>query len=116
MCPWFDLWAFVDAAKKSGENWSTTIREDLRRGNLPGYHLLNDTVQDGIQLGLGIVDFHEVYTAPTSHLREFAAKCGKRLRLRPPYREHLGQAFARFFMRVGLPVDIPGEKLKKPKS
>jgi len=23
-----------------------------------------------------------------------------------PYREHLAQAFARFFMRVGLPVDI----------
>jgi hypothetical protein len=27
--------------------------------------------------------------------------------LLPPYREHLSQAFARFFMRVGLPVDIP---------
>jgi hypothetical protein len=32
---------------------------------------------------------------------------GRRLRLLPPYREHLSQAFARFFMRVGLPVDIP---------
>ncbi len=30
-----------------------------------------------------------------------------RLRLLPPYREHLAQGFARFFMRVGLPVDIP---------
>ena len=29
------------------------------------------------------------------------------LRLLPPYGEHLSQAFARFFMRVGLPVDIP---------
>ena len=26
--------------------------------------------------------------------------------LLPPYREHLSQAFARFFMRVGLPLDI----------
>jgi hypothetical protein len=25
----------------------------------------------------------------------------------PPYREHLSQAFARYFMRVGLPSDIP---------
>ena len=24
----------------------------------------------------------------------------------PPHREHLSQAFARFFMRVGLPIDI----------
>ncbi len=29
-----------------------------------------------------------------------------RLRLLPPYREHLSQAFARFFMRVGLPVQV----------
>ncbi len=29
-----------------------------------------------------------------------------RLRLLPPYREHLSQAFARFFMRVGLPVAV----------
>jgi hypothetical protein len=35
------------------------------------------------------------------------AKAAKRLRLLPPYREHLSQSFARFFMRVGLPIDIP---------
>jgi hypothetical protein len=29
------------------------------------------------------------------------------VRLLPPYREHLAQAFARFFIRVGLPVDVP---------
>jgi hypothetical protein len=29
-----------------------------------------------------------------------------RFRLLPPYREHLSQAFARFFMRVGLPIPI----------
>jgi len=61
---------------------------------------------------LTIVDFHEVYTAPTNVVREFALRTGKRLRLLPPYREHLAQAFARFFMRVGLPVDIAAEKLK----
>jgi hypothetical protein len=36
-----------------------------------------------------------------------------RLRLLPPYREHLSQSFARFFMRVGLPVDIPSFTSKK---
>jgi hypothetical protein len=29
------------------------------------------------------------------------------LRLLPPYRKHLSQSFARFIMRVGLPIDIP---------
>ncbi len=32
-----------------------------------------------------------------------------RLRLLPPYREHLSQSFARQFMRVGLPIDLPRE-------
>jgi hypothetical protein len=29
-----------------------------------------------------------------------------RFRLLPPYREHLSQAFARFFMRVGLTIPV----------
>jgi hypothetical protein len=116
LCPVFDLWTFIDAAKSRGENWGSDIREDLRQGNLPGYHLLSDAFQDELQFPLTIVDFHEVYTAPTVQVRQFAAGCGNRLRLRPPYREHLGQAFARFFMRVGLPVGIPKERLKtRPK-
>ncbi len=35
-----------------------------------------------------------------------AARNEPRLRLLPPYREHLSQAFARFFMRVVLPVEV----------
>ena len=111
LCPCWDLWEFIDVAKKKGVNWGKEQREALRRGNLPGYYLCNEANQDGLDLGLTIVDFHEVYTAPTKLVREFALGSGKRLRLLPPYREHLAQAFARFFMRVGLPVDIPPEKL-----
>jgi hypothetical protein len=54
-----------------------------------------------------------VYAAPTNLVKQFASKCGPRLRLCPPYKEHLAQALARFFMRVGLPVGIPKEKLQK---
>lgn len=54
-----------------------------------------------------VVDFHEVFSLPLAFLQLWVAKSGtRRLRLAPPYREHLSQAFARFFMRVGLPVDI----------
>jgi len=42
----------------------------------------------------------------TGILEELVTHTGKRLRLCPPYREHLAQAFARFFMRVGLPQDV----------
>ena len=113
LCPWWDLWRFVDAAKANGENLGAEVRESLRRGNLPGYHLLNEASQDEIKIGIGLVDFHDVHTAPLDQVKAFATSAGKRLRLRPPYREHLAQAFARFFMRVGLPVDIPSEKVKR---
>ncbi|TVS14264.1 MAG: hypothetical protein EA424_20110 [Planctomycetaceae bacterium] len=113
LCPWWDLWRFVEAVKAKGENFGSDLRESLRRGNLPGYHLLNEVSQDGIEFGVGVVDFHEVHTAPLDQVKAFAKSAGKRLRLRPPYREHLAQAFARFFMRVGLPVDVPREKVKK---
>lgn len=113
LCPWWDLWQFVETSKAKGENWGRDLREALRRGNLPGYHLLNDATQDGLVIDVGVVDFHEVYTAPTEQVREFVNHQGPRLRLCPPYREHLAQAFARFFMRVGLPVDIPKDKLRQ---
>jgi hypothetical protein len=36
-----------------------------------------------------------------------AMRLGPRWRLRSPFLEHFSQAFARFFMRVGLPSSIP---------
>jgi hypothetical protein len=111
LCPWWDLWDFIDAATAKGENWGREVRENLRRGNIPGYHLLNEADQGGI--GIGLVDFHEVYSAPTPRVREFLKGRRHHLRLCPPYREHLAQAFARFFMRVGLPVDIPPDRIRR---
>ena len=113
LCPWWDLWQFVEAAQAKGENFGSERRESLRRGNLPGYHLLNEFARDGFDIGLGLIDFHEIQSAPLHQVKSFVTSLGKRLRLRPPYREHLAQAFARFFMRVGLPVDIPPEKVKR---
>jgi hypothetical protein len=54
-----------------------------------------------------VVDFHQVYTAPREFLESvLKSRAQGRLRLLPPYREHLSQAFARFFMRVGLPSGV----------
>jgi maleate cis-trans isomerase len=38
-----------------------------------------------------------------------AALFGERVRLLSPYKEHLSQAFARYFMRVGLPRPLADE-------
>ena len=54
-----------------------------------------------------VVDFHEIYSIPRVFIESLLVQRGqKRLRLLPPYREHLSQAFARYFMRVGLPVSV----------
>ena len=84
-------------------------KEALRRGQVVGYHLLAgyDGHVEELRGGLQVVDLRRVYSLPKAFLRRFAEAQGSRLRLLPPYREHLAQAFARFFMRVGLPVDIP---------
>ena len=81
--------------------------EEARKGRLPGYHVLNRCDLPGREREFMLVDFSRVFTADVFLVRELAAGHGPRLRLNPPYREHLAQAFARFFMRVGLPVDIP---------
>lgn len=81
--------------------------EDARRGQLPAHHVLNECELPRANREVRVVDFRYVYTLPVDFSREFASKTVNRIRLLPPYREHLSQAFARFFMRVGLPSDIP---------
>jgi hypothetical protein len=80
--------------------------EDARRGNLPAFHLLAPCEEQGFERELRIVDFRRCYTLPFPFVRQ-RLRSSLHLRLLPPYREHLSQAFARFFMRVGLPIDIP---------
>jgi len=100
-------WPDVVAFETAGGN--TAIRgRDFRRklveGNIPGLSLLHKH-DGGPGIPWSVVEFRRLFTLPKPFLSQFAASCGPRLRLRSPYREHLAQAFARFFMRVGLPHD-----------
>lgn len=104
VCP---FWPLSEFEKRKPYYKGSSGKEALRRGYLPGYHLLNKCEIDGFKTDYLVVDFRAVYSVPFDFLIDFAGAKGKRLRLLPPYREHLSQAFARFFMRVGLPVDIP---------
>jgi len=104
LCP---HWPLARLEEASDFFKSTKGKEDLRRGNVPGYHLIASCELPGLQRELRVVDFRAVYSLPHPYLRHLASERGDRVRLMPPYREHLSQAFARFFMRVGLPVNIP---------
>jgi hypothetical protein len=54
-----------------------------------------------------IVDFRQIFSLPFEYLTTRAEELGDRWRLDSPFLEHFSQAFARFFMRVGLPSAIP---------
>jgi hypothetical protein len=84
---------------------------DICDGYLWNLSMLNEHRSSGnIEMEIRLVDFHEVFTIPRAFLEYLLAQRGEhRYRLLPPYREHLSQAFARFFMRVGLPIPIKKE-------
>ncbi len=86
--------------------WNKYVNE-LENGTIWHKSLLNSTTNQKVPFEHRIVDFYEVYTIPRTFLENVLKKRkNQRPRLLPPYREHLSQAFARFYMRVGLPTPI----------
>jgi hypothetical protein len=81
--------------------------ENVRRGRVPAWYVLAACELQDLEREVRLVEFQRTHSLPLSFIRARTAASGDRIRLLPPYREHLAQAFARFFMRVGLPVDIP---------
>jgi hypothetical protein len=100
----------LQADKRYGQD---AAWEEARRGRHGGVHVLHRCDIPGCELEFMLVDLRRVYSLSVDMLRAFAAGLGNRVCLLPPYREHLSQAFARFFMRVGLPADIPPFGKKK---
>ncbi|OQX79444.1 MAG: hypothetical protein B6D61_03510 [Bacteroidetes bacterium 4484_249] len=79
---------------------------DIKNGRRLSFHMLNKSEEIGINEHL-IIDFRNIFGINTDTLRnQIITNTHPRIRLAPPYREHLSQAFAKFFMRVGLPMDI----------
>ena len=106
VCPYIPLETFVEELVAQGQNKKTQSKtiDNLRKGLLPGYHLLNK--DSTLDLNYLVVDFRNVYGVHFNALKGIVKRQPLRVRLQPPYREHLSQAFARYFMRVGLPQDI----------
>jgi hypothetical protein len=94
--PSLSSWGKHTKEIKDGKIWNLTM---LQERNAPRGGMLSIPHQ--------VVDFHEIFSLPLDFLARWVRASGaNRLSLAPPYREHLSQAFARFFMRVGLPEDI----------
>lgn len=103
VCPIHTLaeWESVNPEYKKKGTW-----ERVRQGRIEGLHMLAGPTGPGNNSDALVVDFRQIYSLPIGYLKVHAARLGQRLRLRSPYLEHFAQAFARFFMRVGLPSDI----------
>ena len=80
--------------------------EGIIKGQQNAYHIINEYRSAEFSQDYYIINFKDIFSVPVDVARAIAEKSGKRLRLCPPYREHLSQAFARYFMRVGLPINI----------
>jgi hypothetical protein len=81
-------------------------KESLKRGSEPPFHLIQACSLAGLERPLRVADFREVFGVPRKLLEDVAESQAPRIRLLPPYREHLAQALARYFMRVALPEEV----------
>jgi hypothetical protein len=104
-CPVYSILEFETANppfSKKGR-WNEVLK-----GRIEGLHLLSSPVNPDNNREAVVVDFREIYSLPLTYLarKRMDDASTPRYRLRSPYLEHFSQAFARFFMRVGLPSTI----------
>lgn len=104
LCPIYPIKAFESANTPFGKRG---VWESVRRGRFEGLHLLASPTDPTDNRQAMVVDFREIYSLPIGWLKHHAATIEHRFRLQSPFLEHFSQAFARYFMRVTLPVDIP---------
>jgi len=112
VCPYISLQVFFELLPQNEQTTKAKRKhfDKLKQGLQPNYHLLNKGEEFGIAEHL-VVDFRNVYGVHLDFLKEHVKETDVRIRLLPPYREHLSQGFARFFMRVGLPQSVDNLQL-----
>ena len=103
MCPFHTKAELATHPKfRSGAAW-----EEVRKGRVPRFHILDRCDIAPIADEFLLVDLGAAFSLAYAVVIGAAQIQTLRPRLRSPYLEHLAQAFARYYMRVGLPSDIP---------
>ena len=103
LCPIHTLneFAVQNSRYQKPKNW-----EPVRKGQVQGLHMMASPNFPETNTESLVVDFGHIVSLPIEYLECHAASLGDRWRLGSPFLEHYSQAFARFFMRVGLPSGI----------
>ena len=104
LCPIYSLSKFeiVNPEYSRKGKW-----EGVRKGRVEALHLLASPQYPKDNRQAHVADFGHIVSVPVEYLARHAEAVGTRWRLQSPFLEHFSQSFARFFMRVGLPADIP---------
>lgn len=103
LCPFFTK---EELAPKFDGLGSASGEKNVQKGKWESLYLLPPCSVDDINLPPRIVNFRQIFTMPLQVTVEYVEQQQRRARLSPPYREHLAQAFARFIMRIGFPIDF----------
>ena len=103
-CPVFEHSHIDKESPGQGMKYVNGRKDKIIQGVVPGYAMIAEH-NGQPKCPISVVSFRQVFSLPKVFLQQMA-KPGH-LRLLPPYREHLSQGFARFFMRVGLPKPVP---------
>lgn len=104
LCPLYSIAKFesIDESFTKKGKWNNVLK-----GRVSGLHLLASPTEPTNNREALVVDFREIYSLSHDYLMRRVNELESHWRLRSPYLEHFSQAFARYFMRVGLPSDIP---------
>ncbi|HKI03756.1 MAG TPA: hypothetical protein VKK31_17380 [Thermoanaerobaculia bacterium] len=101
LCP---HWEFDQAAKSPEVTGvKPSNKAEIESGKMPRYCLLAASDLSEFPMGLRMVDFNRLFQIPRSFVDACVAEQWPRLRMNPPYREHLAQSFGTCFTRIGLP-------------
>lgn len=102
LCPVHTLDEFEAVNPDMKKKW-----DNVRKGRVEGLHMLGSPSDPNDNRTALVVDFGQIVSLPPAYLEKRAEGLVERLRLDSPFLEHFSQAFARYFMRVGLPSQIP---------
>lgn len=87
-----------------------TIIQNLKAGFYLDFHVLKehrDKFKPMLDQDYMSVVLKQTFTIPKKALEKYLLQTRTdRITLLPPYREHLAQAYARNFFRIGLPIDL----------
>jgi len=106
LCPLFN---YSELFSKEPKKWGPDQWKNLINGRIIHIYIVNKYDAQDHKFDYQVVDLRRIFSVPLSLVKKVATNQNSRVRLLPPYREHLAQAFARQFMRVGLPIDLPRE-------